>query len=135
MMDLPGTELGSEMDRITESVIGACIEVHRELGPGLNELIYEMALCREFDLRGIRYQRQIEIPVTYKDIMVGKGIIDPVVEGKVIVELKSCEALNTVHRAQLICYLKITGLELGLLVNFNVALLKDGLKRVIKRKT
>ena len=104
------------------------------LGPGLTEIIYEAALCREFDLRGIRYQRQVEIPVVYKGIAIGKGILDLVVEGKVIVELKSCEALNNIHRAQLICYLKITGLELGLLVNFNIPILKDGLKRVIKRK-
>ena len=98
MTDLAETELDSEMNRISESVIGAGIEVHRELGPGLTEIIYEAALCREFNLRGIRYQRQVEIPVVYKGIAIGKGILDLVVEGKVIVELKSCDAINNIHR-------------------------------------
>jgi GxxExxY protein len=119
---------------LTEAIIGCCIEVHRVLGPGLLESMYEMALCREMDLRGIHYQRQVEMPVTYKDQYIGKGFIDLVVEGKVIVELKACEALNAVHRAQLICYLRVTKMEIGLLINFNVAALKDGIRRVILTK-
>jgi GxxExxY protein len=88
-MPILAEELDAEMNRISESVIGACIEVHRVLGPGLNELIYEAALCHEFDLRGIRYQRQVQIPVTCKDVTIGKGIIDLIVEEKVILELNN----------------------------------------------
>ena len=117
---------------VTERVIGACIEVHRHLGPGLTEGLYESALCHELELRGIAYQRQVELPVVYKGKSIGKGFIDLLVEGKVIVELKACESLSAVHRAQLICYLQITNLRIGLLVNFNVAVLKDGVKRVIR---
>jgi len=123
-----------ELNRLTESIIGACIEVHRELGPGLTENMYEAALCYELDLRGIRYQRQVETPVAYKGKPIGKGIIDLVVEGKVIVELKACESLTAIHRAQLICYMQVTRLQLGLLVNFNVPVLKDGIKRVVRTR-
>jgi GxxExxY protein len=127
-------EVDGELNQISEAVIGACIEVHRELGPGLLESMYESAVCHEFDLRGIRYQRQVEIPVTYKGKPIGKGYIDLIVEGKVIVELKACESLSPVHRSQVICYLQLTGLTLGLLINFNVAILTNGIKRVILSK-
>jgi GxxExxY protein len=117
---------------LTESIIGCCIEVHRVLGPGLTEAMYEAALCHEMDLRGRRYQRQVEIPVAYKGKPIGKGIIDLIVDGKVIVELKACESITSVHRAQLICYLKVSRLQLGLLINFNVPVLKDGIRRIIQ---
>ena len=119
-----------EVDPLSEAVIGAAIEVHREVGPGLTEDMYEDALCHEFDLRGIRYERQVCVPVVYKGKPIGKTRIDLIVEGRLIVELKACEALNSVHRAQVITYLRVTGLEVGLLINFNVAILKDGIKRV-----
>src|SRR5438874_7883841 len=116
-------EIDPALDQLTETIIGACIEVHRELGPGLSESFYEEALCHEFDLRGIRYACQVPVSVMYKGKDIGKGFIDLVVEEKVIIELKSCEGLSAVHRAQLMCYLSITKLKVGLLVNFNVAIL------------
>jgi GxxExxY protein len=125
-------ELNPQLNDLTEKIIGACIEVHRYLGPGLSEGLYESALCHEFELRGIAYQRQLELPVIYKGKPVGKGFVDLLVEGQVVVELKSCESLSSVHRAQVICYLQITNLKIGLLINFNVAVLKDGIKRVIR---
>jgi GxxExxY protein len=127
-------EVDPELDQLTEKIIGACIEVHRELGPGLTENFYEAALCHELDMRGIPYERQFPISVNYKGMEIGKTRIDLVVDNRVIVELKSCEGLNAVHRAQLICYLQITGLKVGLLINFNVAILTNGVKRVINTK-
>jgi len=125
----------SELDALTEAIIGACIEVHREFGPGLAEKHYEEALCYEFDLRGIQYARQVRVPVMYKGKEIGETLIDLVVEGKVVVELKACEALNTVHRAQTVCYLHLLKLRVGLLVNFNVAILVDGVKRIVIPKS
>src|SRR5688500_4698564 len=124
-------ELDPDTGRLTEAMIGAFIEVHKELGPGLTENLYEEALCHEFELRGLRYERQVPVDVTYKGRPIGLSRIDLLVEGKVIVELKACEALTAVHRAQLISYLKLKKLQVGLLVNFNVAILTDGLKRVV----
>jgi GxxExxY protein len=124
-------ESDPETDGLTELLIGAFIEVHKELGPGLTENLYEEAVCHELDLRGLRYERQVLVEVTYKGKPIGTNRIDLIVEGKVIVELKSCEALNPVHRAQLICYLKLKKLRVGLLVNFNVPILRDGVKRVV----
>ena len=120
-----------DTDELSEAVIGAAIEVHREVGPGLTEDMYENALAHEFDLRGIRYERQFEVPVTYKGKPIGKTRLDFLVEGRLIVELKACERLNEVHRAQCICYLRATGHRVALLINFNVPVLKDGIKRVI----
>lgn len=120
-----------ELDALTEVIIGACIEVHRELGPGLTESMYQAAVCREFDLRGVPYQKQVAMPVEYKGAPIGEGRLDLLVGGRVIVELKAVEALNAVHRAQLICYLRVLKLQVGLLVNFNVAILRDGVKRVV----
>ena len=125
-------EIEPELDAVTERIIGACIEVHKELGPGLTEALYQEALCHEFDLRGVRYQKQVTVPVTYKGKRIGETRVDLLVEDQVIVELKACEALNAVHRAQLICYLQLKELQVGLLVNFNVAVRKDGLKRVVR---
>ena len=127
-------EIDPKMDQLTESIIGACIEVHKEPGPGLTENLYEEVLCHELDLRGIRYRRQVVVPVTYKGKFIGKTRVDLVVEELVIVELKSCEGLNAVHRAQLLCYLQILKLKVALLVNFNVSILTDGVKRVVLSK-
>ena len=104
-------EVEPEMDAVTERVIGACIEVHKELGPGLTELFYQEALCHEFDLRGIRYEKQVKVPVIYKGKVIGETRIDLLVEDSVVVELKVCESLNAVHRAQLICYLQLKKLR------------------------
>ena len=120
-----------ENDPLTEAVIGACIEVHRELGPGLLESMYENAVCRELELRGIRFARQVPVNVEYKGVAIGETRIDLVVKERLIIELKAVEALTAVHRSQVICYLRATRLQLALLVNFNVPVLKDGIKRII----
>jgi GxxExxY protein len=124
-------EVDPDLDHLTERIIGACIEVHRELGPGLTENLYEEAVCHEFDLRQLRYERQVPVPVLYKGKRLGDTRVDLIVERKVIVELKACESLNPVHRGQIICYLRLKKLAVGLLVNFNVAILRDGVKRVV----
>jgi GxxExxY protein len=119
------------MDALTERIIGAAIEVHRRVGAGLDEVLYENALCVEFNLRGINFVRQPLIPVEYKGQIIGEKKLDLIVQGKVIVELKAVEQLAPVHKAQIRTYLKITGLKIGLLINFNVPFLRDGIKRII----
>ncbi|MCC6423794.1 MAG: GxxExxY protein [Phycisphaerales bacterium] len=118
------------MNRITSEIIGAAIEVHRQLGPGLLESIYENALAIEFNLRKISFVRQSPIDVHYKGQNIGEARLDFVVAERVIVELKSVESLSRIHSAQLIGYLKITGHKLGILINFNVPVLKEGIKRI-----
>ena len=125
---------GEARDELTERVIGAAIEVHRILRPGLSELFYEAALCAEFELRGIKYVRQFPIPVTYKGVVIGETRLDLVVEDQLIVELKACEGLNALHRSQCITYLAVSKLKVALLINFNVAVLRDGIKRVSRTK-
>jgi GxxExxY protein len=121
-----------KMNEITERVIGACIEIHKTLGPGLLESTYEECLCHELSLAGLTFERQRALPVVYKGVMLDCGYrLDVVVEGKVILELKAIEAMTSVHEAQLLTYLKLSGLTLGLLINFNVAVLKNGLKRIV----
>jgi GxxExxY protein len=117
-------------DEITEKIIGAAIEVHRTLGPGLLESIYEEALCHELSLRGIACQRQIEIDVRYKGITIKGQRLDLLVEGQVIVELKSVTRLPEVATAQTLSYLKATRLKRALLLNFGEQRLADGIKRV-----
>jgi GxxExxY protein len=125
---------GEQHDALTEQVIGAAIEVHRHLGPGLNEALYEAALCHEFELRGIPYSKQVDVPVLYKGKVIGKTRIDLLVVDRLIVELKACEELSGIHRAQCVTYLTVTGLEVSLLINFNVLVLVDGVKRVVRSK-
>jgi GxxExxY protein len=117
---------------LTGKIIGAAIEVHSVLGPGLLESSYELCLCRELELCDIRYDYQQPWPLEYKGIRLDHGCqIDLAVEDAVIVEIKSVKALAPVHEAQLITYLKLTGIRVGLLINFNVAVLKEGLKRLV----
>lgn len=117
---------------LTERIIGAAIEVHKELGPGLLESIYETCLCHEFGLRQLRFQRQIPVPIYYKELCVeGSYRMDLVVEDRVVVELKSLDRLLPVHEAQLLTYLRITRKRVGLLFNFNEAVLKDGIRRLV----
>jgi GxxExxY protein len=121
-----------ERDPLTEQVIGAAIEVHRILGPGLLESIYQRALCHELSLRGVRHVPQQPLPVTYKGVNLGDDLrMDIVVDGRLVVELKAVEKMEPIHEAQLLTYLKLSGHRLGLLLNFNVRLLKDGVKRMI----
>lgn len=121
----------AELNRLTEAVIGAAIEVHRLLGPGLLEAVYEEALCVELGLRRIRVARQTNVDLRYKGHFVGRARLDLIVENQVVIELKAVEALHDIHQAQLISYLRATGFKLGLLINFNVPVLRDGIKRVI----
>jgi GxxExxY protein len=119
-------------DTLTEQIIGAAIQVHRELGPGLLESAYETCLCHELSLNSLKIERQKAIPISYRGIKLDVGYrLDLVVEGKVIVEIKSVAQLLPVHEAQLLSYLKQVGEGRGLLINFNVKLLKHGLRRLI----
>ena len=117
---------------ITDRIIGAAIEVHRTLGPGLLESVYEECLEHEFRLRKVPFERQRRVPVAYKGHPVGVDLrMDFLVDDRVVVELKAIEKLLPVHGAQLLTYLRLTGKPLGLLINFNVSLLRDGIRRVI----
>ncbi len=117
---------------VTGTVIGAAIEVHRILGAGLLESVYEECLCRELELRNIPFERQKEVPLKYKGVDIDCGYrLDIVVDRKVLVELKACNSLEPVHEAQLLSYLRLTGIKVGLLINFNVPVLKDGIKRLV----
>jgi GxxExxY protein len=122
----------AETEDLAREVIGAAIEVHRIIGPGLPEGVYRRALSHELDLRGIRHQCEAPVPVVYKGKRVGKGRMDLLVGGKLVIELKTVKALNEVHRGQAIAYLTATHHQLALVINFNVAMLKDGIKRVIQ---
>jgi len=120
------------LNDITGQVIGAAIEVHKTLGPGLLENIYEECVCVELSSRGIPFERQKEIEVVYKgQKLESKYRIDIVVNSRIVVELKACDALLPIHEAQLLTYLKLTELKVGLLINFNVPILKDGIKRLV----
>ncbi len=120
-----------EINDLTGEVIGAAIEVHKALGPGLLESTYEECLCIELGLRNIPYERQKEIPIEYKGVNLNHAYrLDIVVPNKLIVELKACESLEPIHDAQLLTYLKLSGIKIGLLINFNVPVLKEGIKRL-----
>ena len=119
-----------EINKITETIIGAAMDVHRELGPGLLESAYEACLLYELTRHALAVERQKELPVIYKSVKVDCGYrIDLLVEKKVIVELKAVEKLMPIHEAQLLSYLKLSGCKVGLLINFNTKLLKDGIRR------
>jgi GxxExxY protein len=119
------------MDEIATTVVDAAIEVHRTLGPGYVESIYENAMAVELELRGIPFARQPQFDVAYKSKFVGLSVVDMIVDGLVIVELKSVTKLLPVHLAQAISYLKATGLPLALLLNFDEHYMKDGIRRVV----
>ena len=119
-------------DPLTERIIGFAIEVHRQLGPGLLESAYEECLCYELRQSGIGFRRQVPLPVVYKAVRLDCGYrIDILVEEKVILELKTAERLIPVHEAQLLTYLKLSGLRTGLLLNFNSPVLRDGVRRMV----
>jgi GxxExxY protein len=120
-----------DINNLTGKVIGAAIEVHKALGSGLLESAYEECLCHEFKLRHFSFERQKELPIEYKGVKLDCGYrLDIVVWSKIILELKSCSELQPIHEAQLLTYLKLTGLKVGLLINFNVPVLKEGIKRL-----
>lgn len=119
-------------NEISTIIIGAAIEVHRTLGPGLLESAYEECLFYELEQKGLQVERQVALPIVYKEIKLDHGYrLDLLVNNQVVVELKTVEAINDVHQAQILTYMKLGGYKLGLLLNFNVKLLKSGIKRYI----
>jgi GxxExxY protein len=129
------TQRTQRMDEneLSNKIVGAAIEVHRTLGPGLLESTYEECLCHELSLNQIPFERQVIMPVVYKGNRLECGYrADIVVDNKVILELKSVADVQPIHKAQLLTYLKLSGLKLGLLLNFNAVLMKDGIKRFVK---
>ncbi len=122
----------TDEDKISNQIIGSAIEVHRALGPGLLESAYEECLCREFLLKNITFERQVGVPVVYKGVSLDCGYrLDIVVAGLVIIELKTIKRFEPIHDAQLLTYLKLTKLKLGVLLNFNVPIMKHGIKRIV----
>ncbi len=120
-----------DTNNLTSDIIGAAIDVHKATGPGLLESVYEECLCYELDLRGIFHERQKPLPVVYKGKELEVGYrLDLVVQRTVVLELKSCEKIEPIHKAQLLTYLRLSGLKLGLLLNFNVAVMKRGIVRL-----
>jgi GxxExxY protein len=127
-----GDAEAQRINKITETIIRCAIEVHRSLGPGLLESAYEECLCYELAQAGLQFCRQVELPLTYKSIKLDCGYrMDVLVDDTVVVELKTVDNLVPLHDAQLLTYLKLSGCPVGLLLNFNVPLLKDGLKRIV----
>ena len=124
-------EPDKKVDELAHAVIGAAIEVHRQLGPVFLESVYEEALCVELAIREIQFERQKEINVVYKGYPIGRQRVDLLVGQSLIVELKTVEELGEIHKAQVISYLKATDLQLGLLINFNVPVLKNGIQRIV----
>ncbi|MDI6783569.1 MAG: GxxExxY protein [bacterium] len=121
-----------EENKITEKIIKCAIEVHKQLGPGLLESIYEVCLCKEFELDGLKYTQQKELPIVYKNIELPERYrVDLIVEDKIVVEIKCVESILPVHQAQVLTYLRLTGLKLGLILNFYSELMKKGIKRII----
>ena len=119
------------LKRVTERIIGCAIEVHRQLGPGLLEGTYEAALCIELQIAGLNFVRQPVFPVVYKGQVIGEYRLDLIVEDTVILEIKSVERFDPIFEAQVLTYLRVTGKEIGLLMNFNSRLLRDGIKRYV----
>jgi len=118
------------LNELTDAIIGAAMEVHRTLGPGLLESTYEMCLCRELSIRGITFERQVPIPVEYKGVKLDCGYrADIVVDETILIEIKAVDSVLSIHDAQLLSYLKLGGWKIGLFINFNVELLKHGLRR------
>jgi GxxExxY protein len=128
------SEEGDALNAISERIIGAAIAVHRALGPGLLESAYEACLAYEMTQGGLRFERQRPLPVRYRDVLVDCAYrLDFVVEERIVVELKAIEALAPIHQAQVLSYLKLSECPLGLLINFNVTVLRDGVRRIVNR--
>ena len=122
----------TNINQLSSKIIGAAIEVHKTLGPGLLESAYEECLCHELSIQGLLFEKQKPLSVDYKGKKLDCGYrMDIVVEKEVIIELKSCEKVEPIHKAQLLTYLKLSGLNLGLILNFNVPLMRDGIVRIV----
>jgi len=125
-------QLSAEDERIARLIVDAAYTVHKTLGAGLLESVYEVCLCHEFEKRGLSYKRQVVVPLVYDGIKFAEGFrLDILVEGRIICELKSVERMENVYLSQVLTYLKLTGNRLGFLINFNVSLIKNGIRRVI----
>jgi GxxExxY protein len=125
-------EVMMNMNQLSSKIIGAAIEVHKTLGPGLLESAYEECLCHELSIQGLLFEKQKPLSIDYKGKKMDCGYrLDIVVEKAVIIELKSCEKIEPIHKAQLLTYLKLSGLNLGLILNFNVPLMRDGIVRIV----
>ncbi len=130
--DAKARRLDEDTEALGAKVIGAVFQVHKELGPGLLESVYEVCLAHEFSRQGIGFERQVSLPIQYKGLKLDAGLrLDMIVQGQIVLELKAVENLLPVHQAQLMTYLKLSGHSLGFLINFNVPLIKEGIKRVI----
>jgi GxxExxY protein len=122
----------TDINKLSSRIIAAAIEVHKALGPGLLESAYEECICHELSLGGLSLERQKPSAVQYKEIDLDCGYrLDVVVENVIILELKSCDKIEPIHKAQLLTYLRLSGLKLGLLLNFNVPLMRDGIVRIV----
>ncbi|WP_319525291.1 GxxExxY protein [uncultured Desulfosarcina sp.] len=123
-----------DLNELSGKIIGAAIEVHQSLGPGLLESAYEECLCHELNLNGLSFKRQQHLPVSYKSVKLDCGYrLDIVVEESIILELKAVDRIEPIYKAQLLTYLKLANIKLGLLLNFNVPVMKDGIVRVVNR--
>ena len=121
-----------DVNKLSNKIIGAAIEVHKSLGPGLLESTYEECLCYELKLRNISFERQISLPVTYKEKLLECGYrIDILVEKSIVLELKAIDKIEAIHKAQLLTYLKLSNISLGLILNFNVPVMRDGIVRIV----
>ena len=121
-----------DINELSSNIIGGAIEVHKTLGPGLLESTYEECLCYELSLRGLSFEKQKPLAVSYKGIKLDCGYkLDVVVDNLIILELKSCKKIEPIHKAQLLTYLKLSGLNLGLLLNFNTTVMRDGIVRIV----
>ena len=126
----------TDINKLSSKVIGAAIEVHKHLGPGLLESAYEECLCHELQLRDTSYERQKALPLIYKGKELDCGYrLDVVVDNQLIVEMKSVEKIEPIHKAQLLTYLKLSDIRLGLILNFNVTMMKDGIVRMVNNLT
>ncbi len=124
--------LSKREESIAEKIVGAAYTVHKILGPGLLEKVYEVCFCHELSKRGLQYKRQVDIPIVYDGLIFNEGLrLDVLVEDLIICELKAVDEMNPVWEAQILSHLKLTGKRLGFLVNFNVSLIKNGIKRII----
>lgn len=125
--------LSQELEQIGKKIIDAAFTVHSTLGPGLLEKVYELCFCHELSKRGLKYKRQVDIPIVYDNLRFDEGLrLDVLVEDKIICELKALENVNPVWEAQILSHLKITNKRLGFLINFNVPLIKNGIRRFVK---
>ena len=125
-------EIPPELNEITGQIVNAAFKIHTQLGPGLLEKVYEVCLCHEISKLGLEYERQTYIPITYDGLIFDEGLrLDVLVNNCVICEIKALETVNPVWEAQVLSHLKLTGIRVGLLINFNVSLMKDGIRRFV----